>query len=527
MLLGSIDRLGRDRVQGWVRDPAHPEAPVGLLITAGGRLLGRVVANRFRGDLVAAGVGEGRFGFDVAFNPPLSPARSWLVHVRAEADGRDVPGSPVRLQASAEFDGAARRAFAAALNGFGTDKELDERLLFLSEERDRLLQRRADRLGLRGAAAGEGDGQPCALVIDHAVPRPEQDAGSGAVVSHMRSLRRLGYRVVFAARDMGGGADAAALEAEGITCCGAPWYASVEEVLRRQAGRFALVYLHRVSVAAAYGTLVRQTQARARVVYSVADLHHLRLFRQAEAEDRPELLPEAGRLREMELWCARMSDAVITHSATEAALLRSALEGCVPVHVVTWSMAPSLPGSVPGSVPGATRRRAFAERSGAALLGHFAHHPNVAAAAVLREEIAPLLDGVPCLLVGAGLPEGLRADAPGVRYAGHVESLDDLFDSVRLTVAPLPFGAGLKGKVVASFSAGVPCVCYPMAAEGMDLPPRLEALVVADAAGAARLMRRLHEDEAFNERMGRRCLAFARRRFSDAAVDAAMRGVVG
>lgn len=512
MIQGSIDELDRSRVRGWARDMAHPNAPVTLLVSAQGRLLGRVVANTVRADLVAADIGDGRFAFDVTFYPPLSPARSWLIHVRAEGSGDHLPGSPVRLPASNEFNTAARHALSAMLDGFASDADLDDRIGFLATERDRMLQRRANRK--------RGPSQPGparrALVVDHQVPAPDHDGGSSAIMSHMRSLQRLGYQVSFAAPAMDG--NATVLEQAGIICCQRPWYATVEEVLRREADGFDVVYLHRVSVASAYATLVRQSQPRAHLVYSVADLHHLRLMRQAEYEDRPELLPEAERLRAHELWCGRVADAVVTHSTAEADLLRPVL-GAGKVHVVAWSM------------PLRPSRRTFGERSGAVLLGHFAHPPNVAAAWVLRDEILPLLQredpSIRCMLVGDALPPGLQAPCPGLEHAGHAASLDDLFDRVRLTVAPLPFGAGVKGKVLASLTAGVPCVCSPIAAEGIGLPPRLQDLVVHDAAEAVRLIVRLHNDEPYHARLAKRCLAFANRAFSDQALDTALQHAVG
>jgi hypothetical protein len=63
---------------------------------------------------------------------------------------------------------------------------------------------------------------------------------------------------------------------------------------------------------------------------------------------------------------------------------------------------------------------------------------------------------------------------------------------VRLTVAPLRYGAGVKGKVLDSFAAGVPCVMSEVAAEGLALPPALAAPVGRDAAELAALICRLH-----------------------------------
>jgi len=72
VLRGQIEEVGRQRICGWAQDAAHPDAAVCLDILTGGQLIGPVVANRYRADLAAAGIGGGRHGF--AFVPPAGLA---------------------------------------------------------------------------------------------------------------------------------------------------------------------------------------------------------------------------------------------------------------------------------------------------------------------------------------------------------------------------------------------------------------------------------------------------------------------
>jgi O-antigen biosynthesis protein len=66
---------------------------------------------------------------------------------------------------------------------------------------------------------------------------------------------------------------------------------------------------------------------------------------------------------------------------------------------------------------------------------------------------------IECLLVGGDLPDHLRRICgEAVMPVGYVKDLSDIFDRVRLTVAPLTYGAGIKGKVVESLSVGLPCL---------------------------------------------------------------------
>jgi type VI protein secretion system component Hcp len=71
-LRGYVDVASRRRIAGWAQAIGHPEAPVCLDIFAGGRLIGRTLANRYREDLAQAGLGSGRHGFE--FTPPAGLA---------------------------------------------------------------------------------------------------------------------------------------------------------------------------------------------------------------------------------------------------------------------------------------------------------------------------------------------------------------------------------------------------------------------------------------------------------------------
>ena len=57
--------------------------------------------------------------------------------------------------------------------------------------------------------------------------------------------------------------------------------------------------------------------------------------------------------------------------------------------------------------------------------------------------------------------------ADDILIRGFIPDLEKLLSGLRLTIAPLRFGAGLKGKVASSIGAGVPCLGTPIAFEGM------------------------------------------------------------
>src|SRR5262245_34071343 len=290
MLRGHVDGLDACQIDGWVQDESRPEDPVSLLIIDNDALIGRVLANRYRADLQQSGIGNGRHAFKFDFVQGLSPSERHEIQLRSETDGAEMPGSPFILEPARTFDADVERTMSHTLAQCGLYEDIPRKVEFLANELDHLIQQLADRDSSRAAraryshllerwrrrpegdsAAGESAPTPIlrALVIDIRIPKTDRDAGSNAVLSHMRSLQRLGYEVTFVpSMDFKpSDADQSKLETLGIACCCAPFYGSVEEVLRRQAGGFDVVYIHRVANAAKYGELVRQYCPRARYIF--------------------------------------------------------------------------------------------------------------------------------------------------------------------------------------------------------------------------------------------------------------------
>jgi glycosyltransferase involved in cell wall biosynthesis len=512
---GFLDRFSRTHVDGWAMDAQYPRRRVTLVVTANGAVVGRVLANRYRDDLAAAGLGDGHYGFNLTF-PELSPLTAQQLNIKRETDGSELRGCPVMFPAAGRFDADAEQGFATLIAGLESDADERRALDFLVRQADLLLSRRADREAGRaqrqaqslhrrrwsdpagpGATPEDGAAAPRALVIDDQAPDAGRDAASVAILSHMRALVALGFEVSFAAGAMADEAAAEALARERITLCGAPFYYTVEDVLKRQESCFDLVYLHRLSNAGRYLTLARAYQPKAKIVYSVADLHHLRVARQGIVEGRPEMATLSRRTEFTEMSAAHLADAVITHSPFEAELLRRTIPAR-KVHVVPWAV-PARPCAVP-----------FADRHPVALIGNFWHAPNQDAAYWLIQSVMPLVwgedDRIRLLIVGHGwtadrLPgrDG-PIDMSRVDMMGPASDLQDIFGRVRLTVAPLRFGAGIKGKVLESLAAGIPCVMSPVAAEGLNLRPApLEELVADGAEALARTILRFHADEAANQ----------------------------
>jgi O-antigen biosynthesis protein len=338
-----------------------------------------------------------------------------------------------------------------------------------------------------------------ACFIDDSVPTPDQDAGSNAALQHMLALIRLGYKVVFLPADNMARIDpyTCNLQKLGIECLYAPYFWSVEEIFRKKRIHPDVVYLHRYSNASKYSNLVRQHFPDCRILYNVADLHFLRQERELEVEGK---VSGGSRVTaDLELAAMRQSHSIIVHSAVEAGILRER-DPSLQVFVVPWTVTPE-----PCQTP-------FAERSGFAFVGGYRHRPNVDAALFLARDILPQvarkLPGIKGYLVGSNAPPEVQGlESEHLRVLGFVPDLGNLLHRLRCTVAPLRYGAGLKGKVLDSLAHGIPCVMSEVAAEGVGLSGELEWLVARSTSEFCDKLAQLCEDQEQNARMAELGLA--------------------
>lgn len=359
-----------------------------------------------------------------------------------------------------------------------------------------------------------------AYFIDDTVPTPDQDAGSNAAIDHMRLLGELGYKVTFLAADNMAKIDpyTGNLQKLGIECLYYPTYWSVEEVFRKAKQKPDLVYLHRYTNASKYATMVRRYFPDCRIVYCVADLHFLRMERQAAIEGSPGATAAAAAQRRTELAAVQTVDYVIVHSPVEAALLREA-DPRLAIGVVPWTVRPR------------PTPLAFEERAGTAFVGGFGHPPNGDAVQYLINEILPLLrrQAPDCItyLIGSKMPEKIMGmNLPNLAPLGFVPVLADILHKLRCTIVPLRYGAGIKGKVLESFAHGLPCVMSEVAAEGLELPEELAWLVARSPEEFAAKVARLHSDAAFNDRLSQAGLRYIAERNSTDVVKQALQAAV-
>jgi glycosyltransferase involved in cell wall biosynthesis len=98
-------------------------------------------------------------------------------------------------------------------------------------------------------------------------------------------------------------------------------------------------------------------------------------------------------------------------------------------------------------------------------------------------------------VVGSNPPQSvLELKNENVEIVGYVENLGEELQAARLSVAPLRFGAGLKGKVATSMANGTPVVASGIAVEGMDIKMNTDYLLANSPEDFVRQIFRAYGD---------------------------------
>ncbi|GAB2555928.1 glycosyltransferase [Rhodanobacter koreensis] len=314
------------------------------------------------------------------------------------------------------------------------------------------------------------------LIIDHYVPQPDRDAGSRVMMEFMRQFIDMGMKVIFWPDNLWRmPVYTEQLQAMGVEVIyGNRWVGAFDSFIADRGGDIDHVLLSRPHIAVNYiDTLRKHTQAR--LSYFGHDLHFMRLRRQQQTTGDGRFGVEADAIEQVERDLWGRCDVVIYPSEEEAAEVRSLAPGVKAMAVPLFCFDQAA-GSVESDL---------SARQGLLFVAGFGHPPNVDAACWLVEQILPRIrerfPEVSLRLVGSNPTAEVEAlVCDGIQVTGYVDdaTLLSLYQSSRVVVAPLRFGAGVKLKVLEAMAHGVPIVTTSVGAQG--LPGLDEVIPVTD-----------------------------------------------
>jgi GT2 family glycosyltransferase/glycosyltransferase involved in cell wall biosynthesis len=349
------------------------------------------------------------------------------------------------------------------------------------------------------------------LMLDVTAPTPDRDSGSGDIFNFMKVAREADWAVTFIADNFlheGDSPYIKNLQRIGIECIYRPYINSIEEYIELQGNKFDIIVLSRVDVASLYIDVVRRYAPNAKLIFNTVDLHFLRQSRGAAVLEKLDSFDEVARTFRDEIRAIAICERTIVVSQEEAELIKKIFP---PARLSVIPIIRELPKTI--------QKIDFDDRCNIGFIGQFAHFPNRDAISFFITSIFPRISQeIPdCRLIiaGSNMPENIAKFASDrIVIKGYIADLHELFGSVRLSIAPLRFGAGMKGKIVSSLLYGVPVVATSIAVEGMGMTQGKEVLVADDPEEFARSIIDVYNSRPKWEALSAKGLEFATERFS-------------
>jgi GT2 family glycosyltransferase/glycosyltransferase involved in cell wall biosynthesis len=352
--------------------------------------------------------------------------------------------------------------------------------------------------------------KPTVVVIDHYVPHFDKDAGSRTTFQYLQLFTELGMNVKFIGDNFYQHEPyTTILQQMGIEVLYGSYYVENWQNWLRENDRYIdYVFMNRPHISIKYVDFLRENM-HGKLFYYTHDLHYYRELMEYEVTRRPENLASSGKWKATEFKIFANVDVVLTPSSKEKEIICREFPGKT-VQVMPAFFYSSIAEPITN----------FQHRKDILFVGGFTHKPNLDAVLWFANEILPIITKsnpqIRLIVVGSNAPDiivNLQSENIDVRGFVTDKELDQLYKTVRFSIIPLRFGAGVKGKTVESLVKGLPIVSTSFGIEGLD---DMEAIVQPknDASSFAAEILALYNDIARLESMSTDAVAYARHHFT-------------
>ncbi len=307
------------------------------------------------------------------------------------------------------------------------------------------------------------------LVIGYVWPEPNSSAAGGRMMQLVQLFKKQGWEVTFACP---------ASESEHMSDLASIGIQKAKIELNNESfDRFVaalnptIVLFDRFMMEEQFGWRVAEHCPDAIRMIDTVDLHFLRNARQVALKEGRKMTQAdlQSDMAKREIASILRSDLSLIISQYEMELLKE-----------TFRINVDLLYYLPLLVPSITETDMhtwlpFEERKDFVFIGNFLHEPNWNAVQYLKETIWPLirkhLPKAELHVYGAYPPQKamqMHKPAQGFYVEGRAEDAQAVVAKAKICLAPLRFGAGVKGKLAEAMQCGTPSVTTDIGAEGMS-----------------------------------------------------------
>lgn len=360
------------------------------------------------------------------------------------------------------------------------------------------------------------------LMVDDKVPEHDKYAGALTIYQYTGLFHDTGFKVVFLPDDLQKREPyTSEMRRSGIDVIYGTKF-DFDSWIQANGRHIAVAWLSRPHVAIKYIDELRK-HSHALILYYTVDLHYLRLERQYKIDRDMNTLREARHLEKLEFDIFNKADVILTPSDIEKDIISNASPA---------KRVQSIPGWIFKDIPAEKMKVSYGDRKDIMFLGGFGHLPNVDAATWFVTEVFPHvsheLPDVKFFIIGSDPPQDVRALASAdIIVTGHVKDLTPYLGKARVFVAPLRYGAGVKGKIVTSMSYGVPVVTTTVGSEALDVVNGRECLIEDDPERFAHAVVKLYTDRSLWEKLSKNGMKFVRTNFSEQVARERMVNIIG
>lgn len=372
--------------------------------------------------------------------------------------------------------------------------------------------------------------KPRILIVDHYIPQQDRDAGSRSMFHYIELFSNHGFHITFWPHnrhfDRPYAMHLQSMGVEVIYGYNDIW-PEFGQWLAANNHHLKYAFLSRPSVAKEFIDFVRN-ESTAKILFYGHDIHFRRLLLEHDITRQDAPLEESKRIEiiERDIWAK--SDVVYYPSKEEENFVKeqapmSAVQ-TLPLYIYDKERLAGAAARIASHKTTKVKRLIF--------IGGFRHKPNVDAVVWFHELVWPIvlaeIPDVEFIVAGSSPPPAiLDLAAEKIRVTGEISDteLADLYENTSAAVAPLRFGAGMKGKVLEALSYGVPLVTTKIGIQGLD--SAIEFCCIADSATefAEKTIDILQNPTKYLER-SKNGLSFIQAQFSLQAARSALREAI-
>ncbi len=335
------------------------------------------------------------------------------------------------------------------------------------------------------------------LILGFVFPEPNSSAAGGRMVQLISIFMEQGFTVTFAspAMDSDYMVD---LQSLGVSKKSITLNCSSFDVFVKELNP-SIVLFDRFMMEEQFGWRVAENCPDALRLLDTEDLHCLRLARQKAFKENRQFTTDDLLVEDV----AKREIASILRCDVSLMISEYEIELLLSVFKIDKELLYDLPLLLePIEDSTIQNSPSFEERNNFVFIGNFLHEPNWNAVQYLKETIWPLIrkqmpEAVLQIYGAYPSQKALQIHQPkqGFHIMGRANDAQEVVRNARLVLAPLRFGAGIKGKLLEAMQCGTPSVTTTNGAESMCGDLSWNGFVTDDASVFADRAVELYQDE--------------------------------